>query len=467
MIETRRASQALSFDRLRAAEYARLDELGQVYLDYTGAGLYPSSLVEQHIELLRSNVYGNPHSNNPTSRASTELVDETRAAVLDYFNASPFEYDVIFTLNASGALKLVGESFPFCHDVPFLLTYDNHNSVNGIREFARGRSAPFSYVPITDPDLRIDDPALDLLLSAKPRESAGLFAFPAQSNFSGVRHDLSWIDRAQRCGWHVLLDAAAFVPCNRLDLTEHRPDFVALSFYKMFGYPTGVGCLLVRKKCETGLVRPWFAGGTVLLARADVTPCAQAQGFALQPGGAAFEDGTVSFLSIPAVKLGLEFQSAIGVEAIHAHVEELTEFLLGELGELNHENGASLVHVYGPESNEGRGGTVALNLFDPEGRLIHPRIVEADAFRRNISVRTGCHCNPGAGSTALHVTGEKYDTMFRAREEMSLERFRLVASDVREGAVRVSLGVASNRNDVTAFVQMARSFLDTPAPQTA
>ena len=56
---------------------------------------------------------GNPHSHNPTSLASTELVEEARDAVLAFFNADPDEYDVVFTANASGALKLVGESYPF------------------------------------------------------------------------------------------------------------------------------------------------------------------------------------------------------------------------------------------------------------------------------------------------------------------------------------------------------------------
>lgn len=47
-------------------------------------------------------------------------------------------------------------------------------------------------------------------------------------------------------GWDVLLDAAAYVPTSTLNLSSVQPDFVACSFYKMFGYPTGVGCLLVR-----------------------------------------------------------------------------------------------------------------------------------------------------------------------------------------------------------------------------
>jgi selenocysteine lyase/cysteine desulfurase len=68
-----------------------------------------------------------------------------------------------------------------------------------------------------------------------------LFAYPAQSNFTGVQHSLTWIQEAHDQGSDVLLDAAALVPCHRLDLSLWHPDFVALSFYKMFGYPTGVG----------------------------------------------------------------------------------------------------------------------------------------------------------------------------------------------------------------------------------
>lgn len=42
--------------------------------------------------------------------------------------------------------------------------------------------------------------------------------------------------------WKVLLDAAAFLPSHPLNLTETPADFVAMSFYKLFGYPTGAPC---------------------------------------------------------------------------------------------------------------------------------------------------------------------------------------------------------------------------------
>ena len=124
------------------AEYRYLDEGGHVYLDYTGAGLPARSQLRAHASRLRRGVYGNPHSENPTSTASTPLVEQTRAAVLSYFNARPHEYAVIFTPNATGACHLVGESYPFGRRSRLILTADNHNSVNGLREYAApGRRA--------------------------------------------------------------------------------------------------------------------------------------------------------------------------------------------------------------------------------------------------------------------------------------------------------------------------------------
>src|SRR4029078_2504705 len=151
-----------------------------------------------------------------------------------YFNAAPDEYVVIFTQNATGALKLVGEAYPFAPGGNYLLTYDNHNSVNGIREFARSAGAAVSYIPIVAPELRADPSAvLSGLALARPG-TQNLFAYPAQSNFSGVQHPLEWIAQAHERGWDVLLDAAAFAPTNRLDLGRWHPDFVDISFYKIF-----------------------------------------------------------------------------------------------------------------------------------------------------------------------------------------------------------------------------------------
>src|SRR5262245_41476312 len=92
-------------DALRASEYSRLDAEGHTYLDYTGAALYGVSQINAHMDVLRRIVVGNPHSGNVPSRTMTLIIERARKRVLDYLRASPDDYVVIFTPNATGALK--------------------------------------------------------------------------------------------------------------------------------------------------------------------------------------------------------------------------------------------------------------------------------------------------------------------------------------------------------------------------
>jgi selenocysteine lyase/cysteine desulfurase len=441
-------------DDLRAREFERLDAARQTYLDYTGSGLYAASQVRRHAELLLGHVFGNPHSGNPTSIESTRLVESCRRRVLQFFDADPDEYAVVFTANTSHALKLVGESYPFQTGDQFLLTFDNHNSVNGIREFDRARGARTIYLPMAPPELRVHDEALERSLQGATPGGHNLFAFPAQSNFSGVQHPLEWIERAQARGWDVLLDAAAFVPTNRLDLARWHPDFVALSFYKMFGYPTGVGALLARKPALAKLHRPWFSGGTINVASV------QADRFVLAPGAAAFEDGTLDFASIPAVELGLDLLESTGIESIHRRVMLLCGWLIEELLALRHGNGQPLVRLYGPPTTERRGGTLAMNFYDASGRVIDHQLIEHSAGERMISLRTGCFCNPGAGEVALGLTRHEIETCFAAGDSrMTYEDLRHCIDPREAGAVRVSLGLVSNFADVFDFREYARGLI--------
>ena len=447
-------------DTLRATEYARLDQQRQVYLDYTGGGVYAEAQVREHVAMLTDGVFGNPHSKNLTSMAMTERVEQTREYVLRYFNASPDEYMVIFTPNATGALKLIGESYPFGPGDNYLLTFDNHNSVNGIREFARDKGATVTYIPVAPPELRADQAEFTsgLALSrSSPSGAHHLFAYPAQSNFSGVQHPLEWIAEAQSQGWDVLLDAAAFVPSNRLDLSQWRPDFVSLSFYKMFGYPTGVGALIARKSIVEKLHRPWYSGGTIAFSSVV------GFGHYLTPGSASFEDGTVNYLSIPAVEIGLKWIESIGIDVIHTRVDCLTGWLIEQLVALRHSSGAPVVCLYGPPNTQMRGGTVQLNFFDPTGRMFDCYTVEQMANERRISLRAGCHCNPGAREQALGFTQEELEPCFCDADRLSYEQFLHVIDGKTTGALRASLGLATTFADVYQYVEFARGFVDRSA----
>ena len=180
-----------------------------------------------------------------------------------FFNAPEDEFEIVFTANASGALKLVGEAYPFAPGGVFLLSYDNHNSVNGIREFASRKGAAATYIPVREEDLRLDEEQVRTALRGAGDGAAKLFAYPAQSNFSGAQHPLEWVAEAHELGWDVILDCAAYAPTNPVDAAAIGADFIPISFYKLFGYPTGCGCLIARREALAKLRRPWFAGGTI------------------------------------------------------------------------------------------------------------------------------------------------------------------------------------------------------------
>jgi molybdenum cofactor sulfurtransferase len=443
----------IQMQELRELEFSRLDANGHVYLDYTGAGLYPESLVHIHSDLLAKQVLGNPHSRSPASLAMTNKIEAARSRVLLFFDADPNEYKVVFTLNSSGALKLVGESFPFELGSRFSLTADNHNSVNGIREFARAKRALVDYIPL-NPELRVDN--FDQLLSETDVSKHNLFAYPAQSNFSGAKHPLSWIELAHSRGYDVLLDAAAFVPTNKLSLRSTKPDFVCVSFYKMFGFPTGVGALIARNIALQKLRRPWFAGGTVQFVSA------QNKVHLLTKTSGAFEDGTLNYLSIAAIPDGLDFLDRVGIDKIGQHVTELTQLLLTELQSLKHTNGEPLVRIYGPRSIQNRGGAIAFNLLDITGKVIDYRLLEDRAIEANISIRTGCFCNPGASEFAFEYPAVQAYRCFDllSPEQFSLQQFSACMKGKPIGAIRASLGIASSEADVQSFVQMLRTFVD-------
>lgn len=443
-------------DELRAREFSRLDLQKHVYLDYTGGGLYGQNQIREHADFLLRHVLGNPHSNNPSSILSTEYVERCRRKILSFFNASEEEYVPILTANATHALKLVGEGYPFEENDALLLSFDNHNSVNGIREYGRIHGAEIKYVPVMPPDMRILDCVLERCLSEKRNCTNKLFAYPAQSNFSGVQHPLEWIERAHREGFDVLLDAAAFVATNRLDLGSCKPDYVAISFYKMFGYPTGVGALIARREALEKLHRPWFAGGTITVASV------QADKHFLAAGAQGFEDGTLNYTCLPAVEIGLELLDSIGMETIHTRAICLAGWLLDNMTAMTHGNGKPLVRIYGPTDTHMRGGTIAFNVYDSSGSNISHLAVEERANSWNISLRTGCFCNPGAGELALGLSkGEIIQCLSGPGSRMTLDQFRQCIDGKSTGAVRISLGLASNFDDVETFLRFLREFRET------
>ncbi len=438
-----------SFAELRAREFSRLDRQQHVYLDYTGSALYGDSQIRAHHDLLREGLFGNPHSEHRPSRASAEVMETARDTVLHFLGVSALTHDVVFTANTSAAIKLVAESYPFAPDTPCVLSVDNHNSVNGIREYARRAGAPVRTLPLDD-ELRLRD--AETFLADEPTHARGLLAFPAQSNFSGVRHPLSLVTHAKSLGYDVLLDIAGYAPSHAVSLRDCPADFAALSFYKLFGYPTGLGALVARREALARLRRPWFAGGTVIYASVH------ADTHRLRRRHEGFEDGTQDFLGIAALPAGFALLEEVEMTRLSAHVTRLASQFLSELTALRHANGTPLARVYGPTGMQDRGATIAFNLRDRHGNVIPYSVVEITATRANIAVRGGCFCNPGCAETALALDPARTAACLSTLgPDFTPDRFaHCLGSPV--GAVRVSFGLANNDEDVRRAIALMATF---------
>ncbi len=227
-------------------------------------------------------------------KPSTHLVEEARAAVLQA-TSTPRRTSMWRSSPPTPAARSSWSAspIPFAARRHYLLTFDNHNSVNGIREFARARGAEVTYIPVCLPDIaRGRERAWPSCLDRARPGGHNLFAFPAQSNFSGVQHPLDWIEQAHAKGW----DGSA--GCGRL--CAHQPP-------RPQPLETGLRAALVlqdvrlsdRRWLPAGAAKRRWPGctGRGSPAAPSPSPRCRATSTTWASGEMGFEDGTLNYLA--------------------------------------------------------------------------------------------------------------------------------------------------------------------------
>ncbi|KVI10249.1 Aminotransferase, class V/Cysteine desulfurase [Cynara cardunculus var. scolymus] len=455
-----------NIDDIRATEFKRLD--GNVYLDHAGATLYSELQMEAIFKDLTTTVYGNPRildSQSSSSLATSDVLEDARNQVLKICNASPKEYKCIFTSGATAALKLVGEAFPWSSQSTFIYALNEGAAALAIdfREATKSDTCRSTRSSIKVFQHPLQKRSEARVLDEEPTgHTYNLFAFPSECNFSGVRFNLDLIDiikedserileGARHCRgcWMVLLDAAKGCSTDPPDLSKYKADFVVISFYKLFGYPTGLGALIVRNEAAKLLKKTYFSGGTVAASIADMDFVKRREGIE-----ESFEDGTLSFLNIASIRYGLDIINTLSTLAISRHTSSLARYTRNMLLALRHADGEEVCKIYGLDylkaSYSGLGSVVSFNLKRSDGSWIGYREVEKLASLSGIQLRTGCFCNPGACSKYLglshsdllsnieagHVCWDDYD----------------ISNGKPTGAVRVSFGYMSTFEDAWKFM---------------
>lgn len=523
----------LPIDKLRQDDFPALyhprhNPQGVVYLDHAGATLYARSQLARCHARLQDNLFGNPHSQGPVAGATADSVEEARALVLEHFHASPEEWTVVFTSGATASLKLAAELMPWRQQAGSRLIYahNSHTSVLGMREVALEAGADFACLPPSVQYGEDSDNALSIALQELLEQAAvddkendaadtdcdscpteHLLVLPAECNFSGRKLDLAALQRATSrlrasAPQHrvtVLLDAAKHAGTSPLDLSrfqEGEVDMACVSFYKLFGYPTGLGCLMLRSSVARRLLqfsssqgaseesttlppslspshraagrpprRRYFGGGTVLAA------VPQADFRLLRPEPAqCLADGTEDYLGIMALKEGFRALRELGgggMDSIQAHTWTLTHFCHDQLTGLRHANGQPVCEMYSPRplSPERQGAVLAFNVRRADGAIVGYTEVEKLAALHGIQLRTGCFCNPGACQEALGLTLDEVQAQLAAGHVCWDENDLVEGRPT--GAVRVSMGYMSTWEDVTALLHVLDKYFVSKTTMTA
>jgi len=427
-----------------------------------------------------TSIYGNPHSESKPAIRSGELVDETRLRVLHFFNAKPDEYDVIFVQNTTAAVKLVMDSFrdytspqkmskrldpgkkslwrrmasrrpknptPHTEGYTYLYHKDCHTSIVGMREYSNSH---FCFE---------DDAQVEKWIKEPSREEPTIFAYPGQSNMTGRRLPLDWpriIQNSPKSEYtYTLLDAAGLSTTKELHVSLWQPDFVAVSFYKIFGFPD-LGALLLKKDRGGKILdsRKYFGGGTV-----DMVTAIDDSFFAKRKGDPHLrhEDGTLPFHNIIALNHALNTMERVygGIANVGRHTQDLTRECYQALTKLKHSNGQPLCRIYNdPKATYGdpntQGATISFSLLTSAGTLVNFKTVEKEADDHDIYIRSGSLCNPGGVASLLGWCG--YELQRAWREGHTCSNPLADFNGRTTGVVRVSFGAPSSMEDVEKVI---------------
>ncbi|KAJ2358108.1 hypothetical protein GGF43_001040 [Coemansia sp. RSA 2618] len=437
--------------------------LKSVFLDHTGSTISSASYIRSFTSELLSQIPANPHSHHMESQWTRAKIDHARDRLLEFLGTTAEKYAVVFTANATAAIRLAAELTPMSKDGVFCYTRESHTSVVGVRCLAAEQGVPVQPVEFGE---------IDEVVAPERNRGTSLLAYPAQCNFSGERFPLdvadkiskaylsgSAVDAQKHIPWWVLVDAAAYAASSPLQLDKHGagPDFVALSMYKIFGAPTGLGALLIKRSSVPFLrSKRYFGGGTVAglafdrqwqVYRSDIE--------------SRLEDGTLNFHDVISLHHALDAHTRIygSIDNVARHTRAITHYALSKLRALNHQTGQPVCEIYGHGDASVFGPTIAFNVKDRAAKHVGYAEVERLAVMAGISLRSGRFCNPGAAQKWLSLSA--LDLMQHSSLGFVCGDDHDLADGKPVGALRVSFGAMTSTHDVDLFVEfLNRQFRD-------
>ena len=391
----------------------------ETYLDYAQATVYPASVLKTHMEsLLSAN-----HMIGKNSSGFMRSVVNTKESVLRFFNAQ--DYHCCFTKGLEDSLNLATKLYPFTGLSRALFLADNQNTYQSTAgELQEQVQVAHS---ILSADYTIDAKYLQREFD-KCEIQGNLFVLPAQSSVTGVVHDLGIIERANQKNWDVFLDADHFLSTSALDLSKVKPLFVGFSFAKMLGYPADLGCLLIHKS---------FLYANAVEEQLAARECLNGQ-------------------AISAVKYGLNFLSEVGVKRVEGRCKSMIHYLMKHLGKLKHDSGHGVVQWIGTNHVDNCSNTLLIKIRDVAGTEFKREFIQKRAQNQQLILGLEDHQSYAVKWYLQLVNNALDGSSFM--QEASMHNDMVRQHNELQHTVRISVGMATRKQDLDAVIAFAESF---------
>lgn len=371
-----------------------------VYLDNAATTQKPLCVLDaMRDEYL--NVNANVHRGvHWLSQQATELHEAARETVRKFINA-PSASTIVFTRGTTEGINLVASSYveDFMQDGDEVIVsaMEHHSNIVPWQLQERRKGIKIRVIPIND-DGKLVMEEYEKLFNKHTR----MVSIAHVSNVLGTINPIKEIVRiAHDHGVPVLVDGAQSVPHIKVDVQDLDCDFFVFSGHKVYG-PTGIGILYGKEEWLDKL--PPYQGGGEMIEHVSFDHTT----FERPP--LKFEAGTPDFIASNGLAKALDYVSAIGIDNLQAHEEDLTRYALQRLSEI------SDIHIYGPAADSGHDAVVSFNVGN-----IHHMDMGTLLDRLGIAVRTGHHCaQPLMDRLGVLGTVRASFAVYNTREEIDV-----------------------------------------------
>ncbi len=389
-----------------------------VYLDNAATTQKPLCVLDaMRDEYL--NVNANVHRGvHYLSQQATELHEAARTTVKNFLNAGS-ETEIVFTRGTTESINLVAQSFAEAFmkegDEVILSTVEHHSNIVPWQLQAEKRGIVLKVIPMND-DGTLDLDAYNALFSERTR----IVSVAHVSNVMGTVNPVKEMIRvAHEHEVPVLVDAAQSVPHMKVDVQDLDCDFLAFSGHKIYA-PTGIG-VLYGKESWLDRMPPYMGGGEMI-----ATVSFEKTTFERPP--LKFEAGTPDYVATHGLAVALDYVSRLGIENIQRHEQELTNYAIGRLREVE---GMKIFGVADSNAVTGHDAVVSFLVRQPGSEeFIHHMDMGTLLDRLGIAVRTGHHCaqplmqrlgilGTVRASFALYNTKEEVDALVEGIKRVS------------------------------------------------